>query len=118
MFDQPLQPTLVFSSAGNLTVNGRSSIKGGATSKARYLAEGRTCRHMKPSKKSGVTVVIPVDIWEPLTEIRAQLDALCPGAPTPVEEALREVITHYAHCPRVQDEAEAFCERAKAWKNQ
>ncbi len=70
----------------------------------------------KSSKTAGVTVVIPVDIWRPLAEIRAQLDALCPGAPTPVEEALREIITHYSHCPRAQDEADAFCERAKAWK--
>ena len=71
---------------------------------------------MKSSKTAGVTVVIPVEIWQPLAEIRAQLDALCPGAPTPVEEALREIITHYEHCPRAQDEADAFCERAKAWK--
>ena len=71
---------------------------------------------MKSSKPAGVTVVIPNDIWQPLTEIRAQLDALCPGAPTPVEEALREVVSHYKRCPRAQDEAEDFCERAKAWK--
>jgi len=72
---------------------------------------------MKSSKTAGgVTVVIPVDIWRPLAEIRAQLDALCPGAPTPVEEALREIVMHYEHCPRAQDEADAFCERAKAWK--
>jgi len=88
-----------------------------ADAKARYWA-GRLQRpfKMKSSKTAGVTVVIPVDIWRPLAEIRAQLDALCPGAPTPVEEALREVITHYARCPRAQDEADAFCERAKAWK--
>ncbi len=71
---------------------------------------------MKSSKTAGVTVVIPADIRNPLMEVRAQLDALCPGAPTPVEEALREIITHYEHCPRAQDEADAFCERAKAWK--
>jgi len=70
---------------------------------------------MKP-KTQGVTVLIPTEIWQPLTEIRAQLDALCPGAPTPVEEVLREVLLHYERCPRVQDEADAFCERAKAWK--
>jgi hypothetical protein len=68
------------------------------------------------SSKTGVTVVIPVEIWQPFMEIRSQLDALCPGAPTPVEEALREIVTHYEHCPRAQDEADAFCERAKAWK--
>jgi len=73
--------------------------------------------NMKSSKPVGVTVVIPSEIWQPLTEIRAQLDALCPGAPTPVEEALREVIRHYARCPRAQDEVEDFCKRAKAWKN-
>ncbi len=71
---------------------------------------------MKSSKPAGVTVVIPVEIWQPLTEIRAQLDALCPGAPTPVEEALREIIAHYERCPRVADEADAFCEKARAWK--
>jgi hypothetical protein len=71
---------------------------------------------MKSTKTSGVTVVIPAEIWQPLAEIRAQLDALCPGAPTPVEEALREIVMHYERCPRAQDEADAFCERAKAWK--
>lgn len=71
---------------------------------------------MNSSKAPGVTVVIPVDIWQPLAEIRAQLDALCPGAPTPVEEALREVIAHYKRCSRAQEEGEDFCERAKAWK--
>lgn len=49
-------------------------------------------------------------------EIRLQLDALSPGNPTPVEEALREVVIHYKHCPRTQDEIAAFRERAKAWK--
>jgi len=72
---------------------------------------------MKTSKNPGVTVVIPTEIWRPLMEIRAQLDALCPGAPTPVEEALREIVMHYERCPRVQDEADEFCERAKAWKH-
>jgi hypothetical protein len=71
---------------------------------------------MKSTKQSGVTVTIPADIWQPLAEIRANLDALCPGAPTPVEEALREIISHYERCPRAQDEAEDFCEKAKAWK--
>jgi hypothetical protein len=49
-------------------------------------------------------------------EIRAELDAFCPGAPTPIEEALREVIQHYERCPRAQGEMEDFCNRAKAWK--
>ena len=72
---------------------------------------------MKASENQpGVTMAIPVDIWQGLTEIRAQLDAACPGAPTPVEEVLREVIVHYEHCPRAQDEADAFCQKAKAWK--
>jgi len=71
---------------------------------------------MKSTKPSGVTFVIPTDIWQPLTEIRSNLDALCPGAPTPVEEALREIIAHYERCPHAQDEAEDFCEKAKAWK--
>jgi hypothetical protein len=71
---------------------------------------------MKSSKAPGVTIVIPPEIWQHLAEIRAQLDALCPGAPTPVEEALREIILHYERCPRAQDEADAFCEKAKAWK--
>lgn len=71
---------------------------------------------MKSSKSSGVTIVIPTEIWQPLTEIRAQLDASCPGAPSPVEEVLREIVSHYEHCPRAQDEVDAFCEKAKAWK--
>ena len=57
-------------------------IKGGAgTAKARYWA-GRLQRssNMKSSKTAGVTVVIPGRIWQPLAEIRSQLDALCPGA--------------------------------------
>jgi hypothetical protein len=68
------------------------------------------------SRKDGVPLLIPSDIWHPLAEVRAQLDALCPGAPTPIEEALREIIEHYRHCPRTQDEVEAFCARASAWK--
>jgi hypothetical protein len=73
---------------------------------------------MKASKNPGVTVTIPLDIWQPLTEVRAQLDAACSGPPTPVEEVLREIIAHYERCPHAQDEAEAFCEKAKAWKHQ
>lgn len=66
--------------------------------------------------KPGVPLTIPPDIWQPLAEIRAQLDALAPGAPTPIEEALREVVNHYQHCPRTLQEAEAFRVRARAWK--
>ena len=61
-------------------------------------------------------MTIPPDIWQPLTEIRAQLDALAPGAPTPIEEALREVVDHYERCPRTLEEVEAFKARARAWK--
>jgi hypothetical protein len=64
----------------------------------------------------GVPLTIPSDVWEPLMEVRAQLDSLAPGAPTPVEEALREVVNHYKHCPRTLDDAESFRQRAKAWK--
>ena len=71
---------------------------------------------MNQAKPRGVSVVIPADIWQPLMEIRAELDDFCPGAPTPVEEALREVIHHYARCPRAQGEMDDFCKRAKAWK--
>lgn len=71
---------------------------------------------MKKSR-GDVPLRIPLDIWQPLVEVRTQLDALCPGAPTPIEEALREVIIHYKHCPRTQEEIEVFCERAKAWKS-
>jgi hypothetical protein len=67
-------------------------------------------------KKGTVPVQIPSDVWQPLAEIRAQLDAVCPGAPTPIEEALREVITHYKRCSHASEEIDAFCERAKAWK--
>jgi len=70
------------------------------------------------TSKGGVPLVIPSDIWQPLAEVRAQLDALCPGLPTPIEEALREIVIHYKGCPRTQDEIEAFCERARAWKAQ
>jgi hypothetical protein len=66
--------------------------------------------------KAGVPLLIPSDIWQPLAEVRAQLDALYPGQPTPIEEVLRELIIHYKRCPHAQDEIESFCERAKAWK--
>jgi hypothetical protein len=66
--------------------------------------------------KKGVPLSIPSDVWQPLMEVRAQLDSLCPGPPTPVEEALREVISHYKHCPRALDEVDDFCKRAQAWK--
>jgi hypothetical protein len=68
------------------------------------------------SGKKGVPMNIPSDVWQPLMEVRAQLDSLCPGPPTPVEEALREVINHYKHCPKALDEAGDFCKRAQAWK--
>lgn len=71
---------------------------------------------MSQGKTRGVTLTIPSDVWQPLMEIRAELDSFCPGAPTPVEEALREVIQHYARCPRTQGEMDAFCKRAEAWK--
>ena len=68
------------------------------------------------SNKPSVPLRIPADIWEPLVEIRTQLDAECPGQPTPIEEALREVIHHYRHCANTESEAEDFCKRAQAWK--
>ena len=68
------------------------------------------------SNRESVPLHIPRDIWQPLVEIRAQLDASCPGAPTPIEEALREIIIHYEGCSHTQDEIEAFCKRARAWK--
>ena len=68
------------------------------------------------TNKTGVPLVIPTDVWQPLMEVRAQLDSFCPGPPTPVEEALREVINHYKHCPRTLDEVDAFCRKAQAWK--
>ncbi len=77
---------------------------------------GMDLKGMK-SSKTGVTITIPIDIWQPLTEVRSQLDAACPGAPSPVEEILREIIIHYERCPRAQDEAEDFCRKAKAWKS-
>ena len=66
--------------------------------------------------KRGVPVVVPSDVWQPLMEIRAQLDSECPGAPTPIDELLREVVGHYRKCERAVDEAEEFCRRAQSWK--
>ncbi len=66
--------------------------------------------------KQGVPLTIPSDVWQPLMEVRAQLDSLCPGPPTPVEEMLREVVNHYKHCGKAMDEADDFCRRAQAWK--
>jgi len=66
--------------------------------------------------KESVPLHIPKDIWQPLVEIRSELDASCPGAPTPIEEALREIINHYLHCTSTQQELDAFCQRAQAWK--
>jgi hypothetical protein len=66
--------------------------------------------------KQGVPVVIPNDIWQLMMEVRAQLDSDCPGAPTPIEELLRELVTHYDGCEKAADEAEDFCKRAQAWK--
>jgi hypothetical protein len=71
---------------------------------------------MTVSKEGGVPLHIPADIWQPLVEIRAQLDASCPGNPTPIEEALREIINHYKHCSISEEEIEAFCHRARVWK--
>jgi len=68
------------------------------------------------SDRAGVSVVIPMDIWQSLTEIRLQLDSYCPGPPTPIEEALREIALHYKSCPRVEADIAAFSKRAKAWK--
>jgi hypothetical protein len=68
------------------------------------------------TSKQGVPVVVPADVWRPLMEIRAQLDSECPGAPTPIEELLREIISHYERCEKAADEAEDFCKRAQAWK--
>ena len=68
------------------------------------------------TSKNGVPVVVPPDVWQPLMEVRAQLDSLCPGAPTPIEETLREVVNHYKHCDKAMDEADEFCKRAQAWK--
>ncbi|HUI86248.1 MAG TPA: hypothetical protein VLY21_03745 [Nitrososphaerales archaeon] len=66
--------------------------------------------------KQGVPLTIPQDVWQHLMEVRAQLDSFCPGKPTPVEEALREVVHHYKHCPKTLDEMDEFCAKAKAWK--
>jgi hypothetical protein len=68
------------------------------------------------SGKSGVPVMVPDNVWQPLMEIRAQLDSQCPGAPTPIEELLREVVGHYKHCDKAVEEADDFCKRAQAWK--
>ncbi len=68
------------------------------------------------TSKQGIPVMVPPDVWQPLMEVRAQLDALCPGAPTPIEEMLREVVNHYKHCDKAMDEADDFCKRAQAWK--
>lgn len=66
--------------------------------------------------KQGVPVVVPTDVWQNLMEVRAQLDSACPGAPTPIEELLREVIGHYRRCDRAVDEVTEFCKRAQSWK--
>jgi hypothetical protein len=63
-----------------------------------------------------VPITIPADIWQPLAEVRAQLDSLCPGPPTPIAEAIREVVSHYMGCSRTEGEQEAFCKRAQTWK--
>ncbi len=68
------------------------------------------------TSKQGVPVNVPLDVWQPLMEVRAQLDALCPGQPTPIEEMLREVVNHYKHCGKAMEEAQDFCKRAQAWK--
>ena len=68
------------------------------------------------TNKSGVPLTIPSDVWQHVMEVRAQLDSFCPGPPTPVEEALREIVNHYKHCPRTLEEMDEFCRRARAWK--
>jgi hypothetical protein len=68
------------------------------------------------ANKGSVPLQIPADIWQPLVEIRTQLDALVPGSPTPIEEALREVIIHYRHCAHTEEDMESFRSRAKSWK--
>jgi hypothetical protein len=68
------------------------------------------------STKGTVPLHIPPDIWQPLVEIRAQLDALVPGQPTPIEEALREIIRHYKSCTLAEDDITAFRKRSKLWK--
>jgi hypothetical protein len=64
----------------------------------------------------GVPVVVPNDVWQQMMEVRAQLDSECPGAPTPIEELLREVFSHYRRCETAVAEADEFCKRAQAWK--
>ncbi|QQG48148.1 MAG: hypothetical protein HY247_05170 [archaeon] len=66
--------------------------------------------------KQGVPVTVPTDVWQNLMEVRAQLDSECPGAPTPVEELLRELVGHYRRCSNAVGEADDFCKRAQAWK--
>ena len=68
------------------------------------------------ASKQGVPVMVPSDVWQPLMEIRSQLDSQCPGAPTPIEELMREVIGHYKRCEIAVHEADEFCKRAQAWK--
>ena len=67
-------------------------------------------------RKQEVPINIPSDVWQPLMEIRAQLASECPGKPTPIEELLREVVSHYERCDRAAEEAEDFCKRAQTWK--
>lgn len=67
-------------------------------------------------RTQGVPVVVPNDVWQLMMEVRAQLDSECPGAPTPIEELLREVFSHYGRCEKAVGEAEDFCKRAQAWK--
>lgn len=69
------------------------------------------------SKKGSVPIQIPPDIWQPLAEVRTQLDALVPGPPTPIEEALREVVNHYRHCAHTEEDIESFRKRSAAWKH-
>lgn len=68
------------------------------------------------TERKGVSMTIPPDIWQSLTEIRLQLDSYYPGPPTPIEEALREITLHYKSCPRVEADMAGFEKRAKAWK--
>jgi hypothetical protein len=68
------------------------------------------------SEHKGIPLHIPSDIWQPLVEVRAQLDASVPGAPTPIEEALREIIRHYKNCSLAEEDLKIFRQRAKAWK--
>ena len=68
------------------------------------------------TSKQGVPLTLPADVWQPLMEVRSQLDSYCPGAPTPIEELLREIVGHYKRCQNAMDEADDFCKRAQAWK--